>query len=435
LGAPLLVGIVEIVKQWKVREWLYVKHNASNASWRTRRGAMANKRRGHGDGALDQRGPDVWRLRYRVAGRRFAKTIRGTRREAQQELRRLLRTADTGAHVAPDKVTLGDWVATWVSMGAPGRKRQEVGKRSLARYRQLLNHAVAALGNRPLQQLRAGEIDAFYVGLQAKGLAKQTIHHVHTVLGACLHAATVGDGKILAVSPMHDLLKKPSPGEADHGIALDPEQTRKLVAGFSDHPLGLLVLTALHTGARRNELLGLQWRDFDPIGKTLRIERSLERVGGSSGMKSPKTLRSVRVISVEDHLIELLLSEKARHLRIEAGVSDGAKVDLGLIKLPEGALIFPGSPAEGFDFTIPRNPNTVTNTFHKVVKRLGFPKLRFHDLRGTAITRMLSAGIPPHIVAKRHGHDPAIMLRAYAKALPQDDAAAAKIMSAELKGV
>jgi integrase len=152
-------------------------------------------------------------------------------------------------------------------------------------------------------------------------------------------------------------------------------------------------------------------------------------------MKDPKTQRGVRVISVEDDLIALLLAEKERHLQIEAGVPDGATVDLGLIRLPDGALIFPGMPAEGFSLTTPRNPNTVTNTFLKVARRLGFKGLRFHDLRGTAITRMLSAGVPPHIVAKRHGHDPSVMLKAYAKSLAQDDRAAAGLMSAELKGV
>ena len=134
---------------------------------------MANKRRGHGDGAVDQRGPDVWRVRYRVAGKRFTRTIKGTRREAQQELRRLLRTADTGSHVAPGKITLEEWVEQWLAMGAPGRKRQEVGRRSLVRYRQLLAHVVSALGHRPLQQLRAAEIDAFYVALQGRGLGGQ----------------------------------------------------------------------------------------------------------------------------------------------------------------------------------------------------------------------------------------------------------------------
>jgi integrase len=395
-------------------------------------------KRNRGDGGIDPRDNSgtSWRLRYRVSGKRHTVTFHGSLSEARKELRRLLRSADVGSHTAPAKVTLGEWITTWVGMGCPGRQRQEVGRRSLVRYRQLLAHAVTALGARPLQQLRAAEIDTFYVGLAGKGLAKQTVHHVHTVLGACLHAATVGEGRILVSSPMGDLLKRPSPGEADHGIALDPEQTRRLVAGFQGHPLYLLVVMALSTGARRNELLALLWSDLDPVAKTLTIRRALERVNGSSGMKDPKTQRGVRVISVEDDLIELLLAEKERHLRIEAGIADGATADLRLIRLPEGALIFPGAPGtEGFSFTTPRNPNTVTNTFHKVVKRLGFPKLRFHDLRGTAITRMLSAGVPPHIVAKRHGHDPAIMLRAYAKALPQDDAAAAQIMGDELKGV
>jgi integrase len=393
------------------------------------------KRGRYGDGTLDERAPDVWRLRYRVAGRRVSQTFRGTKRDAQKELRRLIRTSDTGAAVLPSKITLAMWGETWIKMGAPGRRRQEVGRRSLERYRELLRHHVLPrLGDRPLQQLRATEIAGLYAELEGR-LAKASVHQVHTVLGACLHAATVGDGKILAVSPMGDLLKKPAAGESDHGIALNPEQTRKLVASLQGHSLYLLVVTALHTGARRNELLGLEWSDLDVAAKTLTIRQSLERVDGNSGMKKPKTARGVRTISIEAELIEPLLTEKERHLRIAAGVPDGVTVNLELVRLPEGALIFPGSPAEGFSFTIPRNPNTVTNTFQSVAKRLGFPKLRFHDLRGTAITRMLGAGFPVHVVAKRHGHDPAIMLRSYAKALPQDDAAAAKIMGDELKGV
>ena len=59
-------------------------------------------RRGHGDGGIDARGDNVWRLRYRVSGKRHAKTFHGTKAEAQRELRRLLSAADHGQHVAPD---------------------------------------------------------------------------------------------------------------------------------------------------------------------------------------------------------------------------------------------------------------------------------------------------------------------------------------------
>jgi integrase len=67
---------------------------------------MMNKR-GHGDGGIDQRGEDVFRLRYRVDGKRHAKTFHGTLTEARKELRKLIRSGDTGEHVAPNKTTVG----------------------------------------------------------------------------------------------------------------------------------------------------------------------------------------------------------------------------------------------------------------------------------------------------------------------------------------
>jgi integrase len=161
----------------------------------------------------------------------------------------------------------------------------------------------------------------------------------------------------------------------------------------------------------------------------------LERTPGNSAVKPPKTSRGKRTVTIGDELLGLLLAERELHQRIAAGVPDGADVDLSLVRLPEGALIFPGTPrgGEGFSFTAFRHPSGVTKIFTKVARKLGFKNLRFHDLRGTAITTMLKAGQPLHVVAARHGHDPAVMLRAYAKALPQDDAQAAAIMGEMLK--
>ena len=171
------------------------------------------------------------------------------------------------------------------------------------------------------------------------------------------------------------------------------------------------------------------------LGIRLRlIHRNLEQVRGNTAFKAPKTRRGVRTITINDELLTMLRAERDRHLRLVAGIPDGAAVNLGLVKLPEGALIFPGHPAGGIDLTTPRNAHSTSNRFRAVARKAGFSKLRFHDLRGTSVTRMLNAEIPPHIVARRHGHDPAVMLRAYAKALPQDDAAAAQVMADMLKG-
>src|SRR5262245_53735084 len=81
-------------------------------------------KRSYGDGGIDQRGENSFRLRYRIGKRRFAVTFHGTLAEARTELRRLLRSGDTGEHVAPDKGTLAEWAKKWLEAGAPGQKNE-----------------------------------------------------------------------------------------------------------------------------------------------------------------------------------------------------------------------------------------------------------------------------------------------------------------------
>ena len=113
----------------------------------------------------------------------------------------------------------------------------------------------------------------------------------------------------------------------------------------------------------------------------------------------------------------MLITERARHQRIQAGIPDRVEVDLSLIRLPPGALMFPAvpEPGEDFDFTNPRNPRNFSKEFARRANRLGFGSTRFHDLRGIHATALLDAGIPVHTVAQRIGDDPAVLLRNYAK--------------------
>jgi integrase len=151
--------------------------------------------------------------------------------------------------------------------------------------------------------------------------------------------------------------------------------------------------------------------------------------------KGPKKERHKRTITIDDDLIALLLSEREKHLRLKAGIPDGSTIDLSLIKLPNDALMFPNPPqlAE-LSFVTPRDYKALSREFRRRARRLGF-KLRFHDLRGTHETALLDAGVPPHVVAARCGHDPATLLRSYAKRTRKADVSAAAIISALSKGV
>jgi integrase len=395
-----------------------------------------SRKRDHGDGGIDQRGPDRWRLRWRVAGKRHTKAFHGTKKAAQAELRRLLKAADDGQHVAPDKVTLGIWIERWIALqerrdddGARKGRRGLVNQRTLERYSELMRlHVIPLLGARPIQQIAPTEIDALYTRLEQK-LAARTVHHVHRVLGTCLNAA-VRKG-MLVTNPI-SRAEPPSPGNEQAGQVLQQEQLATLLNGFRRTALYPIVATAAFTGARRNEILALRWSDLDMSSRTLTIRRALEETRAHGvRFKEPKTGRGIRSIAIDENLVALLSVEREKHLRLAAGVADGVPVDLSLVKLPEGALMFPSPPQPGrdFDFTRPRDSRSVTKEFIRRARdKLGFANLRFHDLRATHETLLLDAGVPVHVVAARCGHDPAILLRVYAKRTRKADASAAAVI-------
>jgi integrase len=190
---------------------------------------------------------------------------------------------------------------------------------------------------------------------------------------------------------------------------------------------------------RRNEILALRWSDVDFDNETIKVEQSLESTKKYGlAFKEPKTKRGYRTFTVNAVTLSLLADLRIQYLRIRAGVPEGAPVDLSLVKLPAGALVFPSlwlARGEHISFTQPRDPGNVTHKFMARAVKLGFPGMRFHDLRGSYITIQLNAGTPLHVVAERCGHDPAVMLRAYAKYTKQADTQAAEVMDDVAKGL
>jgi integrase len=399
-------------------------------------------KRSHGDGAIDERGENAYRLRYRIDGKRFTRTFHGTLTEARRELRRIIQSGDSGDHVEPAKVTVEAWIDRWIALNqrheveADGScRRGLVNRRTLERYEELLRcHVTPTLGKRPLQKLQGTEIDDLYVALEKK-LSPRTVHHVHTVFGACLKAA-VRKG-LINNNPVARA-EAPSAGESDHGMALDEAQLRTLLEGFRPSALFPIVAVLAFTGARRGEVLALRWSDLDVEKKTLRIERAVEQTSKFElAIKGPKTERGKRTITIDDDLIALLCSVREKLQRLQAGVPDGVEVDLSLVKLPDGSLMFPNlvTGPHGFSFTNLRTPGNVTKEFLRRAALLGFPDLRLHDLRGTHETLLLDAGVPVHVVAARCGHDPAVLLRSYAKHSKKADTSAAAIIGALSKSV
>jgi integrase len=400
-------------------------------------------KRSYGDGGIDQRGDGVFRLRYRVDGKRFAVAFRGTKEEAKKKLRAIVKSADDGEHVAPEKLSLSVWIDQWLKLlkrqpngndadaGRKGkRKRGLVNPRTLERYEQLLGlHVKPVLGAVALQKLTGDMIDNLYIELEQK-LAARTVLHIHNILRPCL-AKAVRKRKINR-NPADDA-DAPNPGNANIATVLDEEQLQHLVRGFRGHALEWIVDVAANTGARRNEIIALRWSDLDLDAKTMTISRAVEETKEHGRhVKEPKTERGNRTISLDEPLVERLRGYRDQHKRLLAGVPDGAEVNLGLVKLPDGALLFPGGDLA--DLTTLRDGHAVTRTFKRHAKRLGF-KMRFHDIRASHLTILLDRGEPVHVVAARAGHDPVTLMQSYARRTKKADAKVANTNADISKGM
>src|SRR5271155_3775514 len=127
-----------------------------------------SRRQGH----IRERSPGSWELRYSAGadpatGNRklVTITVRGSRRSAEKELRRLLRTLDTGEHVDPTRMTVREWLTTWLA--AVG---EEVSPKSHERYSEIVHHfLIPALGNLLLTKLAPSHIQQAYNALAVGG--------------------------------------------------------------------------------------------------------------------------------------------------------------------------------------------------------------------------------------------------------------------------
>ena len=147
---------------------------------------------------------------------------------------------------------------------------------------------------------------------------------------------------------------------------------------------------AVHTGLRRGELLGLRWENADLDRGQISIQRTLQYIPRRGySVTEPKSAKGRRTIALGPAAVEVL--------RARAGSQAKARRSAG-----------PAWEDQGWVFTRPDgrplDPDVVFHTFHDLVGRFELPLVRFHDLRHTHATLLLSQGIHPKIVQERLGH-------------------------------
>jgi len=186
---------------------------------------------------------------------------------------------------------------------------------------------------------------------------------------------------------------------------LSPTQARTLLAAANGNRLEALFVLAVSTGMRQGELLGLGWEDVDLEAKTARVRRTLTLAKGGPRLTEPKTRGSRRSIRLTASAVEAL----ERHRERQEG---------------EGAARGPDWNGQGLVFCTRRGTPIRRDNLHDkhwkpLLRRSGLPDVRFHDLRHTCATLLLTKGVHPKIVSEMLGHSSiAITLDTYSHVIP-----------------
>lgn len=191
------------------------------------------------------------------------------------------------------------------------------------------------------------------------------------------------------------------------------EEVQKILEALTSEPINIraIIETAIFTGCRRAEIVGLKWSDIDFEKKTLQVKRSIYKIAGEKAQeKLPKSKNGIRSMSIPQRLCDTLLEYKKYQDSYKAFFED---------QWQENGYIF--TEATG----LVMNPQTPTKQFSKFLKRHGIRQLKFHGLRHTSATLLLASGCDIKTVSQRLGHADIDTTGIYVHALEKCDQVAA----------
>ncbi|MGD9934607.1 MAG: tyrosine-type recombinase/integrase [Dehalococcoidia bacterium] len=366
-------------------------------------------------GNIRARSRGVWEVSYELSPdpsdgtrRRRYLTVRGTRKDADRVLTEALHQRDTGFEILPGRITLAQFLARWLRDYAA----VNVAPSTLARYTIATNrHLVPHLGSLQLSAVRPAHVQSLHATCLAEGVSARTVTQHHRILSEALKHAV--RWQLIPANPATAI--SPPRFERHEMQTLSPTQVEHLLTTAEGTYLRPLVYLAVHTGARNGELLAVRWTDLDLEHGRLSITRTAQRIPGRGIVfASPKTHRSRRPIALSATAVVILREHRAAQLEHRLAVGP-AWEDHGLVFCqPNGR---------------PHEPGQVSKAFARLISRTQLPHVRFHDLRHTAATLLLSAGQNPKVVSERLGHASVnITLDTYSHVLPNLQREAADAM-------
>lgn len=313
-----------------------------------------------------------WRARWREPNGRERSRTFVTKADAELWLDRTGVSISAGQYVAPaaGKVLIGVWAEEWFATKSHRKPTTRAG------YRSLLDSLILPQWRTvPLQRVTFPDAQRWVGGMSAAGLSASRVRQAAGVLSQILDLAV--KSRLLAANPIKGLDLPTVPHTMRTYLTAD--QVAAAAAECGEHRL--LVLTLAYTGLRWGEACALEIGDLDLMRGRVTVRRSVSTVAGRQHVGPTKTHRE-RTVPIPGFLRDAL----AEHVAGRSGI------------------VFPDS-AGGYL----RDSNFLRRTWYPALERAGLPRVTVHELRHTAASFAIAAGMDVKVVQRMLGHSSAAM--------------------------
>ena len=369
-------------------------------------------RRAAGEGTIYRRRDGRWEAAVILGGHRY-RLYGQTRESVSRQLVTALRAHQEGQLPLGSRETFGRFWNVWLPS-----IRSNLRPRIWTRYEELGRiHLLPLLGATRIGDLSVQKVQALHGRMLGMGVSPSTVHHAHAVLHRAL-----ADAVRWGVLSRNVAGLVPPPRMATHEMqTLSGAQARELCCAAAGSRFEALYVLAVTTGMRQGELLALRWSGVDLDRGLVQVTGTMTRTESGLSIAPPKTARSRRAVALADQAIEALIRHRVRQKQEKALLGEA---------WVEGDLVFPNSIGGPM-----QRDHLVKRDFAPLLQRAGLSAIRFHDLRHTAATLLLSEGVHPKVASEMLGHATvAITLDRYSHVTETMQRAAAQSTSELLRG-
>ncbi|MDG0866378.1 tyrosine-type recombinase/integrase [SAR202 cluster bacterium JH702] len=354
-------------------------------------------KRANREGSIYKRRDGRWVAQLSHNGTATYKYAR-TKSDAAKQLQILREHHQQGELSKSGRMTISEWSARWLD-----HKRARVKPSTFVRYQHDVRVKInPIIGQIKLLDLSTADVAKLHSTLLSRGKSSNTVRHTHSVLSGMLKDAMRFD---MIHRNVASLVELPKLREKTDNI-LSVDEFNRLISATDSIQDRTLLETAINTGMRSGELLGLRWSDVDLKKNELTVNHTIRHTGGGEyELGEPKTKSSRRTIGFQPQITSQLMLQKfdQRNRALKAG-SEWTDAD----------FVFTN------DFGRPLSQSQMPrDVLYPALDRAGVKRIRFHDLRHTSFSHMIALQVAVTDVAAIAGHSSvAFTMSRYGHALP-----------------